>query len=45
LSRENVETPGGKIRGNQTELTIRTYGRLVTEDDFNNLIVKQTKIK
>jgi len=42
LSRENVETPGGKIRGNQTELTIRTYGRLVTEDDFNNLIVKQT---
>lgn len=42
LNKENVETPGGKIRGEGTELTIRTYGRLTTEDDFNNLIVKQT---
>ena len=42
LSKENVEMPGGKIRGNATELTVKTSGRLVTEDDFNNLIVKQT---
>jgi hydrophobe/amphiphile efflux-1 (HAE1) family protein len=42
LAKENVEMPGGKIRGDATELTIKTYGRLVTEDDFNNLIVKQT---
>jgi hydrophobe/amphiphile efflux-1 (HAE1) family protein len=41
LSKENVEMPGGKIRGYKTELTIKTRGRLVTEDDFNNLIVKQ----
>ncbi|MEI8085234.1 MAG: efflux RND transporter permease subunit [Paludibacter sp.] len=43
LAKENVEMPGGKIRGNATELTVKTYGRLVTEDDFNNLIVKQVE--
>jgi hydrophobe/amphiphile efflux-1 (HAE1) family protein len=42
LTRENVEMPGGKIRGDATELTVKTFGRLVTEDDFNNLIIKQT---
>ena len=42
LAKENVEMPGGKIRGNATELTVKTFGRLVTEDDFNNLIIKQT---
>jgi hydrophobe/amphiphile efflux-1 (HAE1) family protein len=41
LTKENVEMPGGKIRGSMTELTIKTRGRLVTEDDFNNMIVKQ----
>jgi multidrug efflux pump len=40
LLRENVELPSGKISGNTTELTVRTFGRLNTEDDFNNLIVK-----
>jgi hydrophobe/amphiphile efflux-1 (HAE1) family protein len=42
LTNENVEVPGGKIRGNSTELIVKTSGRLVTEDDFNNLIIKQT---
>ncbi|MDR3706184.1 MAG: efflux RND transporter permease subunit [Paludibacteraceae bacterium] len=42
LVRENVETPGGKIRGGQTELIVKTQGRLTTEDDFNDLIIKQT---
>jgi hydrophobe/amphiphile efflux-1 (HAE1) family protein len=42
LAKENVEMPGGKIRGYGTELTIKTHGRLETEDDFNNLILKQT---
>ncbi|MCF8297887.1 MAG: efflux RND transporter permease subunit [Saprospiraceae bacterium] len=42
LQKENVEMPGGKIRGNATELTVKTHGRLETEDDFNNLIIKQT---
>ncbi|MFA5045632.1 MAG: efflux RND transporter permease subunit [Paludibacter sp.] len=41
LTRENIEIPGGKVRGNATELTIKTHGRLVTEADFNNLIIKQ----
>ncbi len=36
----NVELPSGRIEGESTELTIRTLGRLETEDDFNNLIVK-----
>ncbi|WP_126971063.1 efflux RND transporter permease subunit [Gynurincola endophyticus] len=39
LARENVELPSGKISGNQTELSLRTFGRLFTEDDFNNVIV------
>jgi hydrophobe/amphiphile efflux-1 (HAE1) family protein len=42
LTKENVEMPGGKIRGNATELTVKTKGRLVSEDDFNSLIIKQT---
>lgn len=41
LTRENVDLPGGKVRGNETELTIKTFGRLTSEDDFNNLIIKQ----
>ena len=40
LQRENVELPSGKIAGNTTELSIRTFGRLATEDDFNNVIIK-----
>ncbi|KAB2880108.1 efflux RND transporter permease subunit [bacterium] len=39
LDRENIELPGGKIAGNMTELTVRTLGKLVTESDFNNLII------
>lgn len=42
LNRENVELPAGKIYGNSTELTIRTLGRLTTEDQFNNLIIKES---
>ncbi len=41
LNKENVEIPSGKIYGDNTELTIRTLGRLSTEDDFNNLIIKE----
>ena len=43
LDRENVELPGGKVRGNTTEMTVKAYGKLTSEDDFNNLIVKQTE--
>ncbi|AEV98908.1 acriflavin resistance protein [Niastella koreensis] len=40
ITKENVELPSGKISGNKTELTVRTFGRLTTEEDFNNVIVK-----
>ena len=40
LLRENVELPSGKISGNATELTVRTFGRLNTEEDFNNVIIR-----
>ena len=42
LTNQNVELPGGKIYGNTTELTIKAVGRLTSEDDFNNLILRQT---
>ncbi|MDP1841992.1 MAG: efflux RND transporter permease subunit [Sediminibacterium sp.] len=41
LNTENVEIPSGKIYGDNTELTIRALGRLTTEDDFRNLILRQ----
>jgi multidrug efflux pump len=40
LNRENVELPSGKITGDATELTVRTFGRLYTEDEFNDVVVK-----
>ncbi len=40
LNRENVELPSGKISGNSTELTVRTFGRLYTEEDFSNVVVR-----
>src|SRR5687767_796517 len=40
LARENIELPSGKIAGNSTELSVRTFGRLTTEEDFNNVIIK-----
>jgi multidrug efflux pump len=40
LNAQNVELPAGKLAGNATELTVRTFGRLFSEQDFNNLIVK-----
>ena len=40
LARENVELPGGIVRGDNTQLTLRTMGRLSTVEDFNNLILR-----
>src|SRR5690606_11107918 len=39
LNRENVELPSGTIAGNSTELTVRTFGRLFKEEEFNNVII------
>ncbi len=41
LNRQNVELPSGRIEGENTELTVRTIGRLYTEEDFNNLILAE----
>ncbi len=41
LNSENIELPPGKIYGNNTELTIRTLGRLTTEQQFRDLIIHE----
>ena len=41
LRAENVELPSGKLYGNNTELTINTLGRLSTEKDFQDLIIRE----
>lgn len=41
VSKENVELPSGRIEGENTELTIRTLGRLMTIEDFNNLVIRE----
>jgi len=40
LLRQNVELPAGKIAGNATELSVRTFGKLNTEEEFNDIIIK-----
>lgn len=40
LAAQNVELPSGKLTGKSTELTIRTFGRLFTPEQFSRLIVK-----
>ena len=41
MDRENIELPGGKIRGDETALIIKTFGKLTSEEDFNNLIIRE----
>jgi hydrophobe/amphiphile efflux-1 (HAE1) family protein len=42
LDRENIELPSGRLEGYGTELSIRTFGRLTTPEEFNELIIKET---
>src|SRR6201991_558161 len=44
MSTENVELPPGKIYGNNTELTIKTLGRLTTEKDFRDVILREDSL-
>jgi multidrug efflux pump len=39
LDRENVELPSGKITGANTELIVKTLGKLTNAEEFNNLII------
>lgn len=41
LNTENIELPPGKIYGDNTDLTVRVLGRLTTEEQFRNLIIRQ----
>ncbi len=41
LNKENIDLPPGKIYGSNTELTIRTVGRLTTEQQFRDLILRE----
>src|SRR3954465_13276018 len=41
LNTENIELPPGTISGNNTDLTIRALGRLTSEKDFRNLIIRE----
>lgn len=40
LSAQNVELPSGKLSGAYTDLSVRTFGRLFTEEEFNALIIR-----
>jgi multidrug efflux pump len=42
LLQQNVELPSGKISGDATELSVRTFGKINTEEEFNNIIIKNT---
>jgi len=44
LNSENVELPPGKISGNNTDLTIRVLGRLTSEQQFRDLIIREDSI-
>src|SRR5882757_6457799 len=41
LNTENIDLPPGKIYGNNTELTIKTIGRLTSEKEFRDLIIRE----
>lgn len=41
LKTENIELPPGKIYGNNTEMVIRTLGRLTNEQQFRDLIISE----
>jgi len=41
LQAQNIELPSGSVEGLNTELTVRTEGRLQTPEDFNQLILKE----
>ena len=42
LTASNVELPAGKLTGSFVDLTVKTMGRLTSEDDFNNLVLKNS---
>jgi multidrug efflux pump len=41
LNTENIDLPPGKIYGDNTELTIKTLGRLTSEKEFQHLLIRE----
>lgn len=41
LQTQNLELPSGKIEGDRTELTIRTFGRLNTPEEFADMVIRE----
>ncbi|MDH3649567.1 MAG: efflux RND transporter permease subunit [Saprospiraceae bacterium] len=41
LRTQNLELPSGKIEGYRTELTIRTFGRLNTPEEFEKMVIRE----
>ncbi len=39
LQRQNIQIPGGKVDQYSRELTLRTYGRVQSPQEFNNIVV------
>ena len=39
---QNIELPSGRIEGSATELTVRTFGRLSSPEEFNDLILRES---
>lgn len=42
IQSQNLELPSGKIEGNRTELTIRTFGRLNSPEEFSEMVIRET---
>jgi hydrophobe/amphiphile efflux-1 (HAE1) family protein len=42
LTIQNIELPSGRIEGKETEMTVRTLGRLYTPEEFSALIVRRS---
>ncbi len=42
LDQENVELPSGRIEGQTVELSVRTLSRLVSPEEFSNVIIRET---
>jgi multidrug efflux pump len=43
LNRENVELPSGRIEGYGTELSVRTFGRISSPEEFDELIIRESE--
>jgi multidrug efflux pump len=41
VASQNVDLPSGRIEGADTELTLRTAGRLNTPEEFERLVIRQ----